>query len=130
MNILVLEDSIFRCREFRRQLPSAELYTTADELIACLDKADAVWDMLFLDHDLGNEVYVDPAEHNTGSEVVRWIVLHRPKIKKIIVHSLNTEAAKYMVHDLSQAGYDAQHIHFFNLPWADFAVSEAQAQTE
>lgn len=115
MNVLVLEDAKYRQKEFRSNIPCAVIVDTAEACIAELQKATEPWDWVFLDHDLGEEIYVDTAEKNTGSEVVRWIRANKPEIKNIIVHSLNHSAAHYMAMDLLGAEYEAKAIPFHAL---------------
>jgi len=110
MNVLWLDDAPERTKRFRSYAPYATLTETAQECIDALAAADEPWDIVFLDHDLGGEIYVDTAEKNTGSEVVRWIGENEPQILKIVVHSCNPEAAKWMVHDLIRLGYDTEKI--------------------
>jgi len=115
MNVLWLDDSNDRTKLFRSHAPYAVLTETAAECIAKMIAADEPWDVVFLDHDLGGETYVDPSLPNTGSAVVRWICENKPKIKRVIVHSCNTVAAQYMTEDLIKLGYDADRIPITNL---------------
>jgi CheY-like chemotaxis protein len=128
MDVLFLDDSPERAKHFRSIVPSAVFVTTAEECIAELGKRQ--WDYVFLDHDLGGEVYVDTAEKNTGSEVVRWIGKHRPQIGQIVVHSCNYDAAMYMVIDLIAAGYEAWAIPWPNLRCDNDLMAELAARQE
>ena len=127
MNVLILEDSKSRQRDFRSNLPWATIVETAESCIKRLQKED--WDLVFLDHDLGGEIYVDATNTNTGSEVVRWICGNNPKIKKIVVHSLNDEAAYHMVVDLKMANYDAEAIPFMCLEFELYQAMKYESQT-
>lgn len=118
MRVLILEDSESRIKRFRSNIPSAIIVETAQECIDKLKEGD--WELLFLDHDLGGEVYVDEQNTNTGSEVARWIENNQPKIGKIIIHSLNHDAALNMLSKLS--GYDAEKIGYFNIDFEAFNV--------
>ena len=122
--VLFLDDNPDRTKKFRSWFPSAETAETADEIIALLIKGDT--DHLFLDHDLGGEVYVDPDLPNTGMAVVRWIEENKPSIEKIIIHSLNADRAVEMVVRLTLAGYQASRNPFTKLlelmegcPWSE-----------
>lgn len=117
MNILVLEDSIYRQKDFRSNFPCATIVDKADQCIGILEDAKEPWDLVFLDHDLDGQAFVDPSEHNTGSEVVRWVKANKPEIKKIIIHSLNKEVAHIMALDLLASEYNAQAIPFLDLDW-------------
>jgi hypothetical protein len=77
--------------------------TTAKAAIVNLIEED--WDWVFLDHDLGGKEAADPADPDTGMEVVRWIIDNHPNIGKIIVHSLNKSAGQLMASKLHDAGY-------------------------
>ena len=110
MNILFLDDDKNRQRTFRSAFPAADIVSTANE---CIDMLDASkWDLVCLDHDLGGEQYVDPAEKNTGMEVVRWIESNRPSVGRFIVHSLNFPARWEMTTRLDHDGYGASQCPF------------------
>lgn len=97
MKVLVLEDSNQRMMEFRQRflergwIPT--FTNTAKDAIENLQTKD--FDIIFLDHDLGDEVYVDTSSKNTGSEVARWLN-RNPKSCIVVIHSLNAPAALYM----------------------------------
>ena len=97
MRILILDDDHTRHKHFNRNLIGhvVENTHTAEE---CIDELkDNEWDVVFLDHDLGGEVYQASAE-GTGWEVAKW--LHdNPKRKPntVIVHSFNPTGAKNMI---------------------------------
>jgi hypothetical protein len=119
MNIAFLDDDAVRTKKFLSSTPSAQTAVTAEEMIALLQK-EQEWEYVFLDHDLGGEIFVDPNNKNTGSEVARWIVANKPKITSIIVHSLNFDASRRMVSDLVKAGYNTHYIPFTSFKfWED-----------
>ena len=126
--ILFLDDDPKRLYTFQSNIPSAELAATAEEMINLLMEFTPV-DCLLLDHDLGGNIFVDSAEKNTGMEVVRWIKEHTPKIDRIIVHSLNVEAAHDMVKELSDAGYETSYIPFHNLDFETIRTTEKQNES-
>ena len=104
-SVLVLEDAGYRKKCFRSRMPFSEIVDTVPE---CLEQLDGKhWDLLFLDHDLNQETYVDPAGDDCGSEVVRWLVTHRglADVDRIIVHTLNDDVQHQMVSDLAAAQY-------------------------
>ena len=101
--LLFLDDDAQRRARFVSQFPHAETVETAHECIEAL--ASRAWDEVWLDHDLGGQVYVSTAEENTGSGVVRWIIKNQPAVGNFIVHSLNYAAAQRMIDDLYDAGY-------------------------
>lgn len=106
MKLLFLDDDPARRARFVSERPHAEAVETAFECIEAL--ASTEWDEVWLDHDLGGEVYVSTSNENTGSAVVRWIAQHMPKVGRFYVHSLNTPAAEGMVIDLQRLGYQAE----------------------
>jgi len=99
---LVLEDDGRRISAFTKIFYKLKwdytFYREAKQVIDVLDAGLIKFDIIFLDHDLGGETYVDTNEKNTGSEVARWISNNREKVKKIpiIIHSLNTVGQIYM----------------------------------
>jgi CheY-like chemotaxis protein len=118
LRILILEDDMQRIETFGQKLCVNEhnitYVTTAAEAIRWLDEDE--FDLVFLDHDLGGKVYVDTNEKNTGSEVVRHMT--QPTYVKspvVIIHSLNTPAAKSMEHALAYEGYEVHRIPFTQL---------------
>ncbi len=106
MNILFLDDSTVRTKEFKSNNPSAICVETADAAISYLNSnIPYETTYVYLDHDLGGKEFVDSQNTNTGMEVVRWIITNKPKISLIIIHSLNPVAANNMLTDLKRAGY-------------------------
>ena len=113
--ILFLDDSKEHIKSFKRKVPSATTVMTAQDCINKLSIPDSEWDIVFLDHDLGGEVYVDSNREDCGMEVVRWIIENEPFIRQIIIHSLNTPAALEMRDKLRQARYQTICIPFTDL---------------
>lgn len=113
MNILFLDDSRERTRRFRSHVPNAIIVHTSPDAIAKL--ASQEWDYVFLDHDLGDEVYVDSSREDCGMAVVRWVTDEEPIVSHFVVHSLNAPAREEMVARLQAAGYDAQGVPYINL---------------
>jgi len=110
MNILFLDDSKERQDKLWEVLRVGgfDLYHlrrcfTAQEAISWLDSGQ--WGYVFLDHDLGNEIYADSHGENTGAEVTRWILKNKTSIKNVIVHSFNPSGAEVMLSNLIQAGF-------------------------
>ena len=97
MKALVLEDDHNRARKFKQRFLErgwSGIFTeTAKEAIEHLKTTD--FDIVFLDHDLGGEVFVNTDGSNTGSEVARWMAKN-PKKGYVVIHSLNTPAALVM----------------------------------
>ena len=114
MNLLFLDDDVIRTKRFKSIIPSAQTALTAEECINKL-KTEEEWDIVFLDHDLGNEIFVDSKRPDTGMEVVRWICENEPFVRQIIVHSLNFPGAKNMVDTLTEMRYNTIHTPFYIL---------------
>ena len=73
----------------------------AEGAIKCLQTYhEEGFDLVYLDHDLGEETFVDSDRKDCGMEVVRWIVANKPKIGEIVVHTMNTPAGHGMVRAL------------------------------
>lgn len=109
LKILVLEDDLRRVQIFRQKLVGFDLtfVETAMDAIGAIQ--DEEFDVIFLDHDLGGQVYVSTADKNTGSEVVRWMLASQGALfhydPYIIIHSLNTPAAESMETALKRAKF-------------------------
>ena len=48
---------------------------------------------------------------------MRWILKHRPKIRQVVVHSFNADAADRMVQSLREAGYHSYRRPFGFRGW-------------
>jgi len=103
MKILVLEDNLERIKQFRERFRSfhgidrVDYCDTAQNCIELLKLSE--YSLIFLDHDLGGEVFVNHDDKNTGSEVARWIEKNPLKNgQSVIVHSCNPGGAEYMMH--------------------------------
>ena len=117
-DILFLDDCQLRTRHFQSSIPSATLTQTA---AGCIDELkNGPWDIVFLDHDLGGEIYVESERDDCGMEVVRWIVANKPKIGKIIVHTHNTKAGNAMEEALLNAGYDVEYKKFGSIDFREY----------
>lgn len=119
INILVLEDDPSRIVSFQNRFSEmssggkichAEYVDTAQE---CIEKLSSKkYDIIFLDHDLGGEVYVDEQNKNTGSEVARWLSVNKEQFQKgtpVIVHSLNPAGRANML-NLINNSYEAPFV--------------------
>jgi len=113
MNIFFLDDDKTRIEVFSALCSDAVIVETSLEAISAIGSKS--WDIVFLDHDLGGEQFIDSGRKDTGAEVARWIVKNKPKIDLIVVHSYNPDGAENMRSLLSQAGYNVKKIPFSNL---------------
>lgn len=116
MKVLFLDDDINRETAFLRLVPSAHCTPTSYGMIKLLQIHRDI-DCLFLDHDLGGEVFVDSGREDCGMEVVRYLCENKYNIKQIFVHSLNAVAAKEMALKLRDTGwYDKVYaVPFYNV---------------
>lgn len=113
ISILVLEDDETRITQFRerffslfndgKNISEVCYARTAQEAIAFLKETTHI-DMIFLDHDLGDRVFVSSDDKNTGSEVVRYLVEHSNEYSNtlFIIHSFNQVAAREMKYNIEQ----------------------------
>ena len=87
MKILILDDDHLRLNQFKRNLIGNNVtnVTTVHDTIKLLK--EKLWDIVFLDHDLGGQIYV-PSGPGTGFEVAEWLRDNpERKPKKIVIHS-------------------------------------------
>ncbi len=110
--ILFLDDQRTRAEEFLKHYPKAVWVMSAADCIKALEKE---WDEIWLDHDLGGEIFVDSGKEDCGMEVVRKIIEKKPQhlLKaRFVIHSFNLTAAYKMAELLKQSGYHAERIPF------------------
>lgn len=111
--ILVLDDDKYRHKVLKSSLLHTEAYTVS-EAIEFLE-ADP-YDIVFLDHDLDGHAFVDSfGEESTGYTLAMWIVLNKPKIPLIVLHSLNPSGVENMYNLLAGAGYTVYCAPFWAL---------------
>lgn len=108
MKIFILEDDPYRIDLFRRNLVGHDLDISMDVQTA---KKLFVppYDIICLDHDLGDQQMVKSEEENTGFQFVRFLTEPAPfrMDTQFFVHSYNPEGARYMHLALSTAGYNS-----------------------
>ena len=117
MKILILEDDGHRINTFVEALHRHDLTITECSYDAIDHLEQAVFDYLYLDHDLGDG-------NGVGTDVSSYLRLHPDNPNNntnIIIHSWNVVAAKNMLADLPQACWA-----FFNTPeFYDILFKEA-----
>lgn len=100
MKILILEDDPLRIEKFRKGLIGHTMFITDNTNLAIEHLKKEEWDILFLDHDLGGQTFVQSGV-GTGYEVATWLEEHPEyKPKTIYVHSLNPMGAQNMMRAL------------------------------
>lgn len=94
MNIFVLEDNGDRSNAFLTNFVDhyVTICNNASKAIEILTTDDS-YDVIFLDHDLGGQVYVSSERDDTGAGVCRNVVF---KNKLIAIHSHNHIGARVM----------------------------------
>lgn len=112
MKIFILEDDINRINAFQKYLGnhSLTIVSEAMEAIKILEK-DITFDLMFLDHDLGGQIYVDVNEENTGSTVAKYLSGKEFK-GQIIIHSFNPIGVQNMINYLPNSLYIPFNIEF------------------
>ncbi len=89
MKILILEDSIERIKYFRIKFKDDILLITKSTKQAISWLNGIEFDAIYLDHDLGDEVF-QKSEEGTGYEVAVWMEQNPSKQPpKIVLHSMN-----------------------------------------
>jgi hypothetical protein len=114
---LFLDDDPLRAEEFLAEYPDAVWVETVAD---CLAELDSGWDVVYLDHDLGGEQFVDAGRADCGMEVVRWLAFEpRPHLRRtrFFVHSHNGVAAYVMVLQLKGLGLNASASPFGEGLW-------------
>mgnify|MGYP000892655655 CR=1 FL=1 len=99
MKAFVLEDDPERIKQFKKRFAEKNWeYVIVSDVVSAIKALSTItFNILFLDHDLGGEVYVDILNSNTGSELARWISDNGVKGDPVvIIHSLNTVGQAYM----------------------------------
>jgi len=115
MKILIVEDDKNRIKWFKENLVghSADIVETAKLGIAlCQTKK---YDAVFLDHDLGGEIFVDSNHHNTGYQVAKLMAESMNKDTPTIVHSHNPSGAKNIKGVIK---------HAFLVPFCDLMLTD------
>lgn len=103
MKILILEDNLERQEQFRKNLVGHNIEITDSSKTAIEKLSSEKWQLLFLDHDLGNQVYV-PSGENTGFEVAEFLKFNNQHMpQNIIVHSLNVPGSQNIIGVLPNA---------------------------
>lgn len=97
MKILILEDNPQRHIQFEEDLKNHDIciVDVVDTTISLLKNEK--WDALFLDHDLGGHVRVEPGTEPTGYDVAVFLEENKhlqPPL--MVIHSHNTVGAERM----------------------------------
>jgi len=110
MNILVLEDNPERQKVFMKELSRNYQITIvatvelAKTLVEEAEKNQDQFHVIFIDHDLGGEVYVDSREENTGYQFAVWLAENEIEAQ-FITHSLNPVGVRNIIAALPECEY-------------------------
>lgn len=108
MRILVLEDNQDRIEWFKRMYRNHELYITCDLVKAREFCWEHEFDVIFLDHDLGDFNLAAIEKENTGYGFAKWITIEGiQKYALYYIHSMNPTGANAMQNILKDNGYNA-----------------------
>lgn len=93
MRILVVEDDSYRIEWFQKATIGhiVDFAIDADSAIVKVHQND--YDLIFLDHDLGNRQMVSSDDPNTGYTVAKSLIQSRNSKAAVVIHSLNPVGA-------------------------------------
>lgn len=116
MNIFILEDNKERIKKFKNKLNRKGVYLCIVETVedAKRELPKENWDYVFLDHDLGGEIWC-PSDEKSGYEVAKFIAENKISCWEIFIHSMNFHGAENMLHFLANHGYDVKHTPFSSI---------------
>jgi CheY-like chemotaxis protein len=91
MKIFILEDRNRRIKWFKKVFSSENSLFFADNVEDAkkILLENSEFDILFLDHDLDQKIFVCPNESNTGYQLARLLVENKISFVSIIIHSMN-----------------------------------------
>jgi DNA-binding response OmpR family regulator len=118
---LVLEDSQDRVEEFKKRFKEKGWEGIYVDNVTDFEKKllTEKYDIIFLDHDLEGQAYVNSEYYNTGATAAKMIVKRRSETKikfPIIIHSANPHGADSMFDTLRDSGAHAVKVSFVWLP--------------
>lgn len=114
---LVLEDSQDRIEEFKKRFKEKGWEGIFVDNVTDFEKKllTEKYDIIFLDHDLEGQAFVNSDYYNTGTTAAKMIVKRRSETKikyPIIIHSANPHGADSMFNILRDAGAHAVKVQF------------------
>ena len=115
MKVFILEDDPLRIKWFKRKFIGTEIEYTDNVKDAKKILENENFDTLFLDHDLGGQVFVSCEEENTGSGLANWIVNTNRKYETIVIHSMNPIGSHNMKCILTSSANRVISVPFCNL---------------
>lgn len=125
MRVLILDDDFLRHQAFRRihmrEPDAGNVIVSAQRYSSFLSELmlGEAWDLIYLDHDLGDHVTADTyrdgwgkVQAYDGCSAVFQIIRLEVKVGSIIVQSHNNVCGPNMVKDLKKFGYMAEWLPF------------------
>ena len=105
MKVFILEDDATRIALFQEYGTGKDL-TIAKDFGSAKELYQPPYDLMFLDHDLGDMTYVDSEDENTGYQFAKWLGKAPEDPPHVIIHSFNYYGAKAMCDLLADNGWD------------------------
>ena len=96
MKIFILEDDPHRITRFKQWYSHHDLTITDQAADAIEILKSEKFDLIFLDHDLGGQVYVDSSEKNTGYTVACELSSTVNSDTTVVIHSMNPTGSNNM----------------------------------
>lgn len=115
MKRLFLDDDPVRCSRMVNAWPDTVVCNTAK---SCINYLTIEWDIVYLDHDLGDEHMVNSDREDCGMEVIRYIErLHADgrqplQVKLFVIHTWNIPAGEIMAKALEKLKYNVYRMPF------------------
>lgn len=110
--IFILEDDFNRMQQFYRKLHQHTIMHSDNVADAKTILSENEFDILFFDHDLGGDTYVDSAKENTGYQLAKWIRETGKMYPQAFIHSMNPTGADNIAHELKRNIKKIQKIPF------------------
>jgi hypothetical protein len=105
MKIFVLEDNSERVMYFTLMFLNHALLVTNNAGLGRMALHNEKFDMMFLDHDLGGQVFVDSSEPNTGHYLCKHMHETMNIDTPVVIHSWNGPGAENMESVLKCSGH-------------------------
>lgn len=113
MKILILEDNPNRMLVFRTHLKDHEIDHFETAWLANEALKKNIYDIIYLDHDLGGQVYVDYDTINgTGTDTALVIPKTENRNARIVIHTHNPAGAQRMINIFKNNKIDHAYIPF------------------
>lgn len=93
MKVLVVEDNSARLAKFKVDLAGHDVYFAETSIRAQRFLKKHIFDIIFLDHDLGGRIMVESNDQNTGYQVAKAISGSANEDAYIVIHSANVVGA-------------------------------------